>query len=105
MMEVDDEQSSGPPQNEYFAPRKANGLALTEYSANTPPVDKSASASLLPEAFLLPDGKPDVRMVNVHPFVIQTPKCFTPIVSSPYFDLESLRYHSNNAAHTRSKSE
>ena len=40
---------------------KVNAMPLTEYSANpTPPVDKLPASSQVPEAFLLPDGFPDV---------------------------------------------
>lgn len=36
-----------------------NGMPLTEYSAN-PTSEKTAASSSVPEAFLLPDGHPDV---------------------------------------------
>ena len=36
-----------------------NGMPLTEYSAN-PTTEKTAASSSVPEAFLLPDGHPDV---------------------------------------------
>jgi hypothetical protein len=51
---------------ESFVPKKARGLALTEYSANTPP-PTDQNHLLLPAAFLLPDGKPDVRCQRVMP--------------------------------------
>ena len=35
------------------------GMPLTEYSAR-PTCEKTAASSLVPEAFLLPDGHPDV---------------------------------------------
>ena len=41
---------------------KANAMPLTEYAANPiPPVNKSPVSSQVPEAFLLPDGFPDVK--------------------------------------------
>jgi len=43
---------------------KLNGLSLTEYTANSsPPSEKHRSTALprVPEAFLLPNGFPDVR--------------------------------------------
>ena len=42
---------------------KANGMPLTEYAANpTKPVDLLPASSQVPEAFLLPDGFPDVNI-------------------------------------------
>ena len=45
---------------------QVNGLALTEYSVNiTPPserVTKPIASTQVPDAFLLPDGYPDVRL-------------------------------------------
>ena len=40
----------------------SNGMPLTEYSANPSPspTKKTSASSLLPDAFLLPDGHPDV---------------------------------------------
>ena len=39
-----------------------NGLPLTEYAADPSPTLQKSPASLqVPEAFLLPDGFPDVR--------------------------------------------
>jgi hypothetical protein len=38
-----------------------NGLSLTEYSANiSPPNERPRPKALVPEAFLAPDGYPDV---------------------------------------------
>jgi threonine dehydratase len=41
---------------------KQTGLALTEYTANPSPSDESSQdkSSVIPEAFLLPNGYPDV---------------------------------------------
>lgn len=39
-----------------------NGMPLTEYSAN-PTSEKTAASSSVPDAFLLPDGHPDVRNI------------------------------------------
>lgn len=45
---------------------ESNGLSLTEYSANPSPppgkTAKSTASSQVPEAYLLPDGFPDVSM-------------------------------------------
>lgn len=42
---------------------KANGMPLTEYAAKpTKPVDPLPASSQVPEAFLLPDGFPDVNI-------------------------------------------
>lgn len=44
---------------------KLNTLSLTEYTANpSPPSRRSSSSALptIPEAFLLPNGFPDVRL-------------------------------------------
>ena len=42
---------------------RANGMPLTEYAANpTKPVDPLPASSQVPEAFLLPDGFPDVNI-------------------------------------------
>ena len=40
-----------------------NSMPLTEYSAN-PTSEKTAASSSVPEAFLLPDGHPDVCKVS-----------------------------------------
>ena len=37
-----------------------NAMPLTEYSANPKLSERTAASSLVPEAFLLPDGHPDV---------------------------------------------
>jgi threonine dehydratase len=52
--------------NGVFSPRtpKQTGLALTEYTANpSPPSDdlKSKAQEAVPQAFILPNGTPDVR--------------------------------------------
>ena len=41
---------------------RQTGLALTEYTANPSPRDESSQdkSSVIPEAFLLPNGYPDV---------------------------------------------
>jgi hypothetical protein len=41
----------------------SNGMPLTEYTANPDknPTEKTPASALLPEAFLTPDGHPDVR--------------------------------------------
>ena len=47
---------------------KANAMPLTEYAANPiPPVNKSPASSQIPEAFLLPDGFPDVSEPLIYP--------------------------------------
>lgn len=51
-----------------------NGMPLTEYSANPTP-KKTAASSLVPEAFLLPDGHPDV--------------CYWQCVSLPFTDSDT----------------
>lgn len=49
---------------------ESNGLSLTEYSANPSPppgkTTKSTASSQVPEAYLLPDGFPDVSMIMEH---------------------------------------
>lgn len=51
--------------NGVMSPRtpKQTGLALTEYTANPSPPNESSrdKSSVIPEAFLLPNGYPDVR--------------------------------------------
>ena len=45
---------------------KINGLSLTEYTANPSPLSEKAelkSSTQVPEAFLLPDGYPDVHIM------------------------------------------
>ena len=46
---------------------KANGMPLTEYAANpTNSVDPLPASSQVPEAFLLPDGFPDVNISHYY---------------------------------------
>jgi threonine dehydratase len=45
-------------------PKQTSGLALTEYSANpSPPLENplSKAQKAIPEAYILPNGTPDVR--------------------------------------------
>lgn len=46
-----------------------NGMPLTEYSANASsnPAEKTPASSLLPDAFLLSDGHPDVCKETLAP--------------------------------------
>jgi hypothetical protein len=68
----------------------SSGLALTEYTANpSPPTEtvKQKSQSAVPEAFLLPNGFPDVRkakselvprLIKPHSiFALSSPREFT----------------------------
>ena len=48
-----------------------NGMPLTEYSAN-PTSEKTAASSSVPEAFLLPDGHPDVSSMKFRSCVLLT---------------------------------
>lgn len=57
--------------NGLVSPRtpKQTGLALTEYTANPSPPNESSrdKNSVIPEAFLLPNGYPDVcHNINSH---------------------------------------
>lgn len=54
--------------NGIMTPRtpKSNGLALTEYTANpSPPSESEKKDHGVPEAFLLPNGYPDVCVASV----------------------------------------
>ena len=47
---------------------RPTGLSLTEYTANpSPPRERSEERSVVPEAFLLPNGHPDVRDGAIEP--------------------------------------
>lgn len=79
---------------------KANAMPLTEYAANPiPPVNKSPASSQVPEAFLLPDGFPDV--INPHESHAASTKIEA--VSTPYPDFPCLRRRQRNSLNTGNK--
>jgi threonine dehydratase len=58
--------------NGVSSPRTPNhtGLALTEYTANPSPPSESPKHAVIPKAFLLPNGQPDVlKPLFVHNYV------------------------------------
>lgn len=66
---------------------KQTGLALTEYTANPSPTGenhKVAAREAIPEAFLLPNGYPDVRTVFYVEFEIYVQKKLTQLEVSTF---------------------
>lgn len=63
-----------------------NTMPLTEYSTNPTsfPTEKTAASKLVPEAFLLPDGHPDVRSQFTEELLHALLKLFSTSVSSSH---------------------
>ena len=65
-----------------------NGMPLTEYSAN-PTSEKTVASSLVPEAFLLPDGHPDVcsSFWRLRPLLIHQTQYLRLILTSRVYEV------------------
>lgn len=79
---------------------KMNGLALTEYTATpTPPSEREQRIPGLPpswgvpEAFLLPNGYPDVFQALSFPLNIAIQTNYPILVSPVDLDIQGLRCH------------
>jgi hypothetical protein len=91
--------------NGVTSPRTPNhtGLALTEYTANPSPHPESPKHSVIPKAFLLPNGQPDVLKLLF--FVYKDVSLTVYLVPPPYPHLTGLRGCHRNSPHTRDKPE